>query len=143
MAFRSFGKNGIWASKYDFGTLSLCILVHFPLQINAVRIGFSIIYFKGSKVEEISNNICTSFPEDCFCISKQCRPCSIMLHFIWVFAVRKSTRFGVSRIQRIILHLQTGSTVTQCLTREHSDSVLDSRLKGCGFEPHQRHINHA
>ena len=31
--------------------------------------------------------------------------CSIMLHFIWVFTVCKSTRLGVCRIQRIKIKL--------------------------------------
>ena len=46
--------------------------------------------------------------EDLFYLYKQCRPwwnaaLCIMLHFIWVFSVCKSTRLGVSRIQRIIV----------------------------------------
>ena len=45
---------------------------------------------------------CILFPEDLFYLYKQCRPwCSIMLHFIWVFTVCKSTSLGVSRIQAV------------------------------------------
>ena len=31
--------------------LSLCIPMDFPIQVNKVRMGLSIIYFKGSQVE--------------------------------------------------------------------------------------------
>ena len=30
-------------------------------------------------------------------------------------------------------------TLSRLLIREHSGRVLDSRLRGCGFEPHRRH----
>ena len=31
--------------------LTVCILIDFPLQINTIRMGLSIIYLKGSQVE--------------------------------------------------------------------------------------------
>ena len=45
--------------------------------------------------------------------------CSIMLHFIWFFTVCKSTRLGVSSIQRVKEYL-----LTTCLLP--NDGVLDS-----------------
>ena len=45
----------------------------FPIQINAIRIGLSIIYFKGSWVR-ISKLCCISVPEDCYDIAKSVDP---------------------------------------------------------------------
>ena len=45
---------------------------------------------------------------------------------------KKDRLFESSLILDIILMINYGS---QCL----SDGVLDSKLRGCGFEPHQRH----
>ena len=39
-------------------------------------------------------------PEDCFYLSKQCRP-RIMRHFIWVFTVCQSTCLSVSRMKSV------------------------------------------
>ena len=44
--------------------ITLCILMDFPIQINTIRMGLSIIYFKGSQVE-ISKELCTLVREDC------------------------------------------------------------------------------
>ena len=46
----------------------LVILMDFSIQINTIRMGLSIIYFKGSQVERSK---CTSVPEDCIYLSKQ------------------------------------------------------------------------
>ena len=44
-----------------------------PIQINAIRMGLSIIYFKGSEVG-ISKLWSISVSQDCFDLSKKCRP---------------------------------------------------------------------
>ena len=47
----------------------LYILMNFPIQIDAVMIVLSIIYFKGSQVE-ISRLWCFYIPEDCLYLNK-------------------------------------------------------------------------
>ena len=75
----------------------------FPIDIDTISMGLPIVYFKVSHVQ-FSKLWCNSVPEDCFNLSKQCRPwwnaTFIMQHFIWVFTVCKSTPSGVSHIQR-------------------------------------------
>ena len=61
--------------------------------------------------------------------------CSIMLHFIWVFTVCKSTHLGVSRIQRvnrIPIHIDTISMVLIAyaqmpLINAHADVISTAR----------------
>ena len=45
----------------------------FPIQINIIRMGLSIMHFKGSRVE-ICKLRCTSVVKDCFCSSKSVDP---------------------------------------------------------------------
>ena len=52
--------------------LTLCFLLYFPIQINSERMGVSIIYFKGSQVENCQK-LCTSATEYCIYLSNQCR----------------------------------------------------------------------
>ena len=87
--------RGIWAhkhlnpvywpirvSKWDNCTLTLCILMDFPIYIDTMSMGLPILYFKGSQVEitmygsqvEITKLRCISVPEGCFNPSTQCRP---------------------------------------------------------------------
>ena len=51
--------------------LALCILVDFPIYIDTISMGLSIVFQKGSQVES-SNALCTSDPQwGCFNHSKQ------------------------------------------------------------------------
>ena len=50
--------------------LTLCILMDFHIQINAIRMRVSIIYFKESQVET-SKLCCSSVPKDRFYFSIQ------------------------------------------------------------------------
>ena len=59
--------------RYLAISLTLCILIDFPIPIDTVSMGLSIVHFKGSQVE-FSKLRCISFPDDCFNFSKQCRP---------------------------------------------------------------------
>ena len=47
--------------------------MNFPIQINTIAMGLSVIYFKGSRVE-ICKLRCTSVVKDCFCRSKSADP---------------------------------------------------------------------
>ena len=53
-------------------SLTLCILMDFPIQIKAIIMGLSIIDFKGVTDQHFSM-MAVSVPEDCFCLNKQCR----------------------------------------------------------------------
>ena len=57
---------------YWDGTLTLFVQVVFPIHIDTISKGLSILHFKESKVE-VSKSRCISVPEDCFNLSKQCR----------------------------------------------------------------------
>ena len=43
----------------------------FPIHIDKISMGFSILYFKGLRVE--NSKLCISVPEGCFKHSKLCR----------------------------------------------------------------------
>ena len=69
----------------------------FPIHIYAISMGLSILHLKGSQIE-FSMTV-MSVPEACLSISKTVltlMKCSIMLHFILVFAVCQSNHLGVS-----------------------------------------------
>ena len=68
----------------------------FPIHIDTISRGLSIVYFKASQVD-LSKSGCISVPERCFNLSKQC----ILLQVIWVYTVCQSTHLGVSSIQRV------------------------------------------
>ena len=53
--------------------LMLCILVDFPIHTDTKCMELPILYFKGSQVEVFKLG-CFSVHEDCFYLSKQCRP---------------------------------------------------------------------
>ena len=40
--------------------LTLCIVMDFPIQINKIRKGLSIIYYKGLQVKKSNNNVLQS-----------------------------------------------------------------------------------
>ena len=61
----------------------------FPIQLNEIRMGVSIIYFKGSQVE-IYQTMMYLRPWGLFLFWKTVQTlmkCRIMRHFIWVFTV--------------------------------------------------------
>ena len=45
----------------------------FPIYIDTIRMELPIVYFNGSQVD-ITKSWCVFVPEDCFSLSKQCRP---------------------------------------------------------------------
>ena len=53
-------------------SLTLYILMDFPIHMDTISMGLPIVYFKGSQVE--FSEICISVPVGCFQLSKQCRP---------------------------------------------------------------------
>ena len=112
LACRSFNSklfNSHYYSRkkyYDMfwrkGLLALCIVMDFPIRINLMKMGLSIIYLRGQCSELHNYDLFKSMK---FVLNSQkvlaLVKCSIMLHFIWVFTVCKSTRLGLSRIQRV------------------------------------------
>ena len=101
---------------------TLCILMDFPIHIDAITMGLPIEHFKGSLVEI---SIC---PWRLFLNWQTVltlMKCSIMLHFIWVFIVCKSIRLGVSRIQRANLEILTCGPLICTMIRERSGSVVE------------------
>ena len=56
--------------------LTLCILMDFPIHINAKYLGLPILYFKGLQVEVstfLNYNVCLSLKVVLIFSSKQCR----------------------------------------------------------------------
>ena len=54
--------------------LTLCIQMDFPIHVDTMSMGLSIVYFKGSQLK-FSKVWCVSVSESCFIFnSKQCRP---------------------------------------------------------------------
>ena len=53
--------------------LTHIIVMDFPIPIKAIRMGLSIMYYKGLQVG-ITQLWCISDTEDCFYLNKQCRP---------------------------------------------------------------------
>ena len=70
----------------------------FPIQINTISMGLSIIYFKGSQVE-ITNHFVLLSEKIVFILANSGSP-DEMAHFDRVFAVCQSTALGISSIQR-------------------------------------------
>ena len=88
----------------------------FPIQISAIRIGVSNIYFKGSQVD-FSKESCTSFSEDCIYHSKQ-----NMIR--WACTVCKSAPLWVSSIHManyiLAMHMLLAKITSNLLYFEHS-----------------------
>ena len=59
--------------KYILISLTLCVPMKFPIKVDRIKPGWSILYIEGSQVI-ISKTYYISFSEDRFCQSKQCRP---------------------------------------------------------------------
>ena len=59
--------------KHCWSSLTLCILMDFPITIDTISMGSSILQFKASQVE-FSKLWCISVHESCFNLSKQCIP---------------------------------------------------------------------
>ena len=66
------------------------------IQIKAIKMGSSIIHFKGSQIEIFKKNLLFIFLE-----IDQCKPDEMQRigHLIWVFTVCQSNRLGLSSPQ--------------------------------------------
>ena len=54
-------------------SLTLCVLMDFPIQIDTISMGLPIMYFKGSQIE-FSKLECFSVPECCFNLANSADP---------------------------------------------------------------------
>ena len=87
--------------------ITFCILIYFPIQINTLRMGLSIIYFKGSQVE-ISNQL-RMFPKIVFILANSADPDEMQHYWYATFhlGLHDTPKYplGVCHIQRVNLGL--------------------------------------